>query len=83
MYSRKHREKRRNCLLLAISPFSRNVFHSFISLVSQKAALCGNGLNCHSNTGCFLTGAFSSYHVLYKTGYWGKVLADLTDKHLR
>ena len=41
---RKHCEKRRNCLLQAISPFSHNVFHSYISLVRQDAALCGNGL---------------------------------------
>ena len=25
--------------------FSHNVFHSYISLVCQNAALCGNGLN--------------------------------------
>ena len=25
--------------------FFHNVFHSYISLVSQNAALCGNGLN--------------------------------------
>ena len=34
-------EKRRNCLLQAISLFfSHNVFHSYISLVRQKVALC-------------------------------------------
>ena len=32
---RKHCEKRRNCLLQAISPFSRNVFHSYIFSVSK------------------------------------------------
>ena len=32
-------EKRRNCLLQAISPF-----HSYISLVRENAVLCGNGL---------------------------------------
>ena len=36
--------KRRNYLLQAISPFSHNVFHSYISLMRQNAALCGNGL---------------------------------------
>ena len=36
-------EKRRYCLLQAISPFL-NVFHTYISLVRQNAALCGNGL---------------------------------------
>ena len=25
--------------------FSHNIFHSYISLVHQNAALCGNGLN--------------------------------------
>ena len=25
--------------------FSHNVFHSYVSLVLQNAALCGNGLN--------------------------------------
>ena len=32
-------------MLKAISPFSHNVFHSYISLVRQNAVLCGNGLN--------------------------------------
>ena len=33
-------------LLVASNPsFSHNVFHSYISLVRQNAALCGNGLN--------------------------------------
>ena len=31
-------------LLQAISPFHANVFHSYISLMRQNAALCGNGL---------------------------------------
>ena len=41
---RKHCEKRRNCLLQAISPFLTINFHSYISLVCQNAVLCGNGL---------------------------------------
>ena len=41
---RKHCEKRRNCLLQAVSHFSHDVFHSYISLVHQNAALCGNWL---------------------------------------
>ena len=28
--------------------FSHNVFHSYISLVHQNVALCGNGLNLKS-----------------------------------
>ena len=43
IYGRKHCEKRRNCLLQAIFSFSHNVFHSYISLVRQTAALSGNG----------------------------------------
>ena len=36
----------RNCLFLVPSnfSFSHNVFHSYISLARQNAALCGNGL---------------------------------------
>ena len=41
MYGRKHCEKRRNCLLQAISPFL-TMFSS--SLERQNAVLCGNGL---------------------------------------
>ena len=32
-------------LLTSNFSFSRNVFHSYISLVRQNASLCGNGLN--------------------------------------
>ena len=28
-----------------------NVFHSYISLVSQNVSLCGNGLKCHFTSG--------------------------------
>ena len=45
IYGRKHCEKRRNCLLQAISPFPHDVFHSYISLVRQIVALFSNGLN--------------------------------------
>ena len=44
MLGRKNCEKRRNCLLQAISPFLTVVFHSYISLVRQNVVLCGNGL---------------------------------------
>ena len=46
IYYRKHCEKRRNCLLHVhvVSPFSHNVFYSYISLVCQHAVLWGNGL---------------------------------------
>ena len=45
---RKHCEKRRNCLLQAISPFL--TMFSNISLVCQNAALCGNGLMLFPDT---------------------------------
>ena len=44
IYGRKHREKRRNCLLQAISTFLTMFFYSCKCLVRQNAALCGNGL---------------------------------------
>ena len=37
--------KRRKCWLPAISPFLTIFFHSYISVVRQNAALCGNELN--------------------------------------
>ena len=41
---RKHCKERRNCLLQAISPVSHNVYHSYIALARQNAALFGTGL---------------------------------------
>ena len=41
MQSRKHCEKRRNCLLQAISPFL-TMFST--ALVCQNVVLCGNGV---------------------------------------
>ena len=46
---RKHCEKRRNCLLQAISPFLAVLFTAFISLVCQNEALCGNALSTKLN----------------------------------
>ena len=40
----KHCEKRRNCLLQAISPFLTIFAMAYKSSVRQNAALCGNGL---------------------------------------
>ena len=40
----KHCEKRRNCLLQAISPFLTLFSTAFWSIVRQNAVLCGNGL---------------------------------------
>ena len=40
---KKHCEKRRNCLLQAISPFL-TMFSTAVSLVRQNAVLCCNGL---------------------------------------
>ena len=37
------------CLFQAISPFSHNIFQSYISLVRQNTALCGNGLKSYNN----------------------------------
>ena len=36
--------KKEKLLVTSNFSFSHNVFHSFTSLVSQNAALCGNGL---------------------------------------
>ena len=44
---RKHCEKRRNC-------FSQDVFHNYISLVSQKAALCAKWVKIYFYRRCFL-----------------------------
>ena len=45
IHARKHCEKRRNCLLQAISPFLTMFFTAiYLSLVRQNEVLCGNGL---------------------------------------
>ena len=44
MYGGKHCERKEKSLVTSNFFFSYNVFHSYIFLVSQNVALCGNGL---------------------------------------
>ena len=51
-------------MLQAISPFYHNVFHSYISLVCQSAALCGNGLWFSHTCMLFLWHSASAWTVV-------------------
>ena len=51
--------------------FSHNVFHSYICLVRQNVALCGNGLICILGAVILLYFLISTSQVGGETGYMG------------